>query len=33
MPDEEMMRLAIALAEDAAAEGEVPVGCVVTLGE
>ena len=33
MRDEEMMRRAIALAEEAAAEGEVPVGCVVTLDD
>ena len=31
--DEAMMREAIALAEEAAAEGEVPVGCVITLGD
>ena len=31
--DEQMMRLALALAEEAAAEGEVPVGCVITLGD
>ncbi len=30
--DEEMMREALALAQQAAAEGEVPVGCVITLG-
>ena len=33
MRDEEMMRRAIALAEEAAAEGEVPVGCVVALDD
>ena len=33
MTDEEFMREAIALAREAAAEGEVPVGCVVTDGE
>ncbi len=31
--DEEMMRQALALAREAAAEGEVPVGCVITLGD
>ena len=31
--DEQMMREALTLAEAAAAEGEVPVGCVVTLGD
>jgi len=31
--DEQMMRLALELAEEAAAEGEVPVGCVITLGD
>ena len=31
--DEAMMREAIALAEEAAAEGEVPVGCVIALGD
>ena len=31
--DEAMMREAIALAEEAAAEGGVPVGCVITLGD
>ena len=31
--DEQMMREALALAAEAAAEGEVPVGCVVTLGD
>ncbi len=30
--DEQMMREALALAKEAAAEGEVPVGCVITLG-
>lgn len=29
--DEQMMRQALALAREAAAEGEVPVGCVITL--
>ena len=31
--DEQMMREALALAKEAAAEGEVPVGCVITLGD
>ena len=31
MTDEELMRQAMALAEEAAQEGEVPVGCVITL--
>ena len=31
--DETMMREALALATEAAAEGEVPVGCVITLGD
>ena len=31
MTDEELMREALLLAEASAAEGEVPVGCVVTL--
>ena len=31
--DEQMMREALSLAAEAAAEGEVPVGCVITLGE
>ena len=31
--DELWMREALALAQEAAAEGEVPVGCVITLGE
>ena len=31
--DEEMMRKALVLAKEAADEGEVPVGCVITLGE
>ena len=31
MRDEELMRAALELAAQAAAEGEVPVGCVVTL--
>ena len=31
--DEAMMREAISLARAAAAEGEVPVGCVITLGD
>lgn len=33
MTDEEYMREALALAREAAAEGEVPVGCVITDGE
>lgn len=33
MQDTEFMRQALALASEAAAEGEVPVGCVVTLGD
>ncbi len=33
MTDEEAMQKAIALAEEAAAEGEVPVGCIITDGE
>ena len=33
MTDEELMREAIRLAREAAAEGEVPVGCVVALGD
>ena len=33
MTDEAMMREALALAAQAAAEGEVPVGCVITDGE
>lgn len=33
MTDEEYMHEAIALAREAAAEGEVPVGCVITDGE
>lgn len=33
MTDEEYMREALALAEEAAREGEVPVGCVITDGE
>lgn len=33
MTDEELMREALKLAADAAAEGEVPVGCVITDGE
>ena len=31
--DEERMRMALALAREAAADGEVPVGCVITLDE
>ena len=31
--DEQMMREALALAAEAAADGEVPVGCVITLGD
>ena len=33
MSDEEFMRQALALAAEAAADGEVPVGCVITLGD
>ena len=33
MNDEYYMSLALELAREAAAEGEVPVGCVITLGE
>jgi len=33
MTDEKWMREALLLAEEAAADGEVPVGCVVTLGD
>lgn len=33
MTDEEYMRQALALAREAAQEGEVPVGCVITDGE
>ncbi len=33
MTDEAAMREALRLAEEAAADGEVPVGCVVTLGD
>ena len=33
MTDEDYMRQALALAREAAAEGEVPVGCVITDGE
>ncbi len=33
MEDEKLMKMALKLAEEAAKEGEVPVGCVVTLGE
>ena len=33
MDDTEMMRLALELARKSAAEDEVPVGCVVTLGD
>ncbi len=31
--DEQMMEAALTLAREAAAEGEVPVGCVITLGD
>ena len=31
--DENMMREALLLAQEAAAEGEVPVGCVITLDD
>lgn len=31
--DEQMMRQALALAREAADDGEVPVGCVITLGD
>ena len=31
--DQQFMKEALLLAEEAAAEGEVPVGCVVTLGD
>lgn len=31
--DEQMMRQALMLAQEAAEEGEVPVGCVITLGD
>ena len=31
--DEKMMEAALALAAEAAAEGEVPVGCVIALGD
>ena len=31
--DEQMMREALALAREAAEQGEVPVGCVITLGD
>ena len=33
MNDRDFMRRSLALAEEAAQEGEVPVGCVVTLGD
>ncbi len=33
MTDSDCMTMALALAAEAAAEGEVPVGCVITLGE
>ena len=33
MQNEEMMRRAIDLAREAAADGEVPVGCVISLGD
>ena len=31
--DEQFMRKALELANQAACEGEVPVGCVITLGD
>lgn len=31
--DEKMMQEALSLAREAAAEGEVPVGCIITLGD
>ena len=33
MTDKDFMEAALALAKEAAAEGEVPVGCVITLGD
>ena len=33
MDDRKFMEAALALAREAAAEGEVPVGCVITLGD
>ena len=33
MEDRQFMEAALALAKEAAAEGEVPVGCVITLGD
>lgn len=33
MEDKQFMEAALALAKEAAAEGEVPVGCVITLGD
>ena len=33
MDDQKFMEEALALAKEAAAEGEVPVGCVITLGD
>ena len=33
MNDEQYMQRALELAREAAAEGEVPIGCVITLGE
>lgn len=33
MTDEEWMGEALALAREASAEGEVPVGCIITLGD
>ncbi len=33
MEDQKFMEAALALAKEAAAEGEVPVGCVITLGD
>ncbi len=33
MEDQKFMEVALTLAKEAAAEGEVPVGCVITLGD
>lgn len=33
MEDRDFMAMALDLAKEAAAEGEVPVGCVITLGD
>ena len=33
MDEQQFMEAALALAKEAAAEGEVPVGCVITLGD